>query len=93
MKTDVTSVLFAINNSKDGIIKTCKARLVDSCSYLSMPLNNFSETFNIPNVKGTFPYLFNKSGNYGYVDKLPDISFYDPDGMKEPARAQFIKCK
>ena len=56
-----------------------------------MPLNKFSETFNIPHVKGTFPHLFNKSENYGYVGKLPDISFYDPDGMKEPARTQFIK--
>ena len=72
-------------------IKTCKARLIDSCCFLSMPLNKFSETFNIPHVKGTFPHLFNKSENYGYVGKLPDISFYDPDGMKEPARTQFIK--
>ena len=39
-------------------IKTCESKFIDSCCFLSMPLNKFSDTFNLPDVvKGTFPSL------------------------------------
>ena len=70
----------------------CKARFIDSFSFLSMPLSRFSATFNLPNVvKGTFPHLFNVVDNYKYVGRLPALHYYDPDGMKEPGRSKLIE--
>ena len=72
-------------------VKTCKAKFIDSCCFLSMPLSRFSDTFNLPNVvKGTFPHLFNTRHNYKYVGPLPDLHYYGPDGLKEPARTNLI---
>ena len=51
-----------------------------------MPLSRFSDTFNIPHTKGTFPHMFNVSDNYNYVA----LRYYDPNGMKEPLRTQLI---
>ena len=73
-------------------VKTCKARFIDSFSFLSMPLSRFSATFNLPNVvKGTFPHLFNVVDNYKYIGRLPALHYYDPDGMKEPGRSKLIE--
>ena len=32
-------------------------------------------------TKGYFPHLFNTEANQLYVGPLPDVKFYDPDGM------------
>ena len=57
-----------------------------------MPLSKFSDTFNLPDVmKGTFPHCFNTPNNYGYVGLLPALHYYEPDGLKEPARSKLIK--
>ena len=62
-------------------IKTGNAKLIDRC-FFTMPLSRFSDIFNIPHTKGTFPHVFNVSGNYNYVGPLPALQYYDPDGMK-----------
>ena len=48
-------------------INTRNAKLIDSCCFISMPLSRFSDIFNIPRTKGTFPHMFNVSDNYNYV--------------------------
>ena len=56
-----------------------------------MSLSRFSDTFNIPHTKITFLHMFNVSDNYNYVGSLPDVRYYDPDGIKEPLRTQLIE--
>ena len=69
-------------------IKTCESKFIDSCYFLSMPMGKFNLT---DVVKGTFPHCFNTPNNYGYVGLLPALYYYDPDGLKEPARSKLIK--
>ena len=70
-------------------IKACESKFIDSCCFLSIPLSKFSDTFNLPDVvKGTFPHCFNTPNNYGYVGLLPALHYYEPDGLKEPARSK-----
>ena len=64
-------------------IKTGNAKLIDSYSFITMPLNRFSDTFNMPHTKGAFPHMFNVSDNYNYVGPLPALWYYDPNGMKD----------
>ena len=72
-------------------IKTSNSKLIDSCCFIAMPLSRFSDTFNIPHTKGTFPHMFNVSDNYNYVGPLPALQYYDSNGVKEPLRTQLIE--
>ena len=73
-------------------IQSTKTRFIDSLSFLSMPLSNFSKTFDLPDVtKGTFPHLFNTPDNYNYVGPLPALKYYTPDSLKEPARSNLLE--
>ena len=57
-----------------------------------MPLSDLTRTFDIPDIeKGLFPHLFNHPNNYGYDGLLPDLKYYDPDGMKEKTREKLIR--
>ena len=56
----------------------------DSLCFLPMPLASFSGTFGITELKkGYFPHAFNVPENQSYVGRIPDVEFYDPDGMKD----------
>lgn len=66
-------------------------RFIDSLSFLNMSLSKFSKTFNIPEVKGTFPHAFNKPANYGYNGTTPPLRFYEPDLLKEDSRNQLLQ--
>ena len=63
-------------------INTGNAKLIDRCCFITIPLSRFSDTFNIPHTKGTFPHMFNVSDNYNYVGPLPALQYYYPNGMK-----------
>ena len=57
-------------------------KFIDSLSFLPMPLAAFAATFSLNELKkGFFPHLFNCPENQQYVGRIPDIEFYDPDGM------------
>ena len=62
----------------------------DSC-FLPMPLTSFPGTFGITELKkGYFPHAFNVPENQSYVGRIPDVEFYDPEGMKDlKAKDQF----
>jgi len=65
---------------------------IDSLSFISMPLADFSKTFDLPDtVKGCFPHLFNHPDNYTYDGMLPTLNYYDPDGMKEKSREKLLQ--
>lgn len=57
-------------------------KFIDSLSFLPMPLAAFPSTFNLTEMKkGFFPHLFNLPHHQNYVGRIPDIEFYDPDGL------------
>ena len=59
-------------------------KFIDSLCFLPMPLASFSSTFNLTELKkGFFPHLFNTPEHQHYVARIPDLEFYDPDGMME----------
>ena len=90
--TEYPELLSNGDNILQMYIKACESKFIDSCCFLSMPLSKFSDTFNFSDVvKGTFPYCFNTPNNYGYVGLLPSLHYYEPDGLKEPARSKHIQ--
>ena len=61
----------------------------DSLCFLPMPLASFPNTFGITELKkGYFPHAFNTPENQNYVGRIPDVEFYDPEGMKDPKAKQ-----
>ena len=62
----------------------------DSLCFLPFPLANFPATFGIEELcKGFFPHKFNTLENQDYDGPMPDISYYDPDGMSAKKKAEF----
>ena len=56
------------------------------------PLSAFPKLFDLEEMKkGYFPHYFNTNENTNYCGPMPDVSFYDPDGMKSDARDVFLK--
>ena len=54
----------------------------DSLCFLPMPLANFPATFGLSELKkGFFPHLFNTPDNQTYVGLIPELRYFDPDGM------------
>ena len=73
-------------------LQSTKTRFIDSLSFLAMPLNDFTKTFDLPDItKGTFPHLFNTPDNYKYAGPLPDLHYYTPDSLKEGPRAKLLE--
>ena len=73
-------------------VQSTDVSFIDSLSFITMPLSVFTITFDIPDIeKGLFPHLFNHPNNYGYDGILPDLKYYDPDGMKEKTREKLIR--
>ena len=65
-------------------------KIVDSLSFLAMPLSSFPSTFALQELKkGFFPHLFNTSDNQTYKGPLSAKMFYDPDGMSESKHTEF----
>ena len=66
-------------------------KFIDSLSFLPMPLASFPSTFNLTEMKkGFFPHLFNTPDNQNYVGRIPDVEFYDPDGMKPEKKEELL---
>ena len=57
-----------------------------------MPLASFPSTFNLTELKkGFFPHLFNTPDNQQYVGRIPDLEFYDPDGMMAKKKEELTR--
>ena len=62
--------------------KSGPIKFIDLLCFLPMPLASFPSTFNFTELKkGFFPHLFNTPDHQQYVGRIPDLEFYDPDGM------------
>ena len=67
-------------------------KFIDSLSFLPMPLASFTDTFNLSELKkGFFPHLFNLPHHQNYVGRIPDIEFYDPDGMMPNKKEELLR--
>ena len=67
-------------------------KFIDSLCFLPMPLSSFSATFNLTELKkGFFPHLFNCPENQQYVGRIPDLEFYDPDGLMENRKNELLQ--
>ena len=74
---DLLTVGAKVLSFKSGPLK-----FIDSLCFLPMPLASFPSTFNLTELKkGFFPHLFNTPDHQQYVGRIPDLEFYDPDGM------------
>ena len=66
-------------------------KFIDSLSFLPMRLAAFSSTFKLTEMKkGFFPHLFNIPDHQNYVGRIPDIEFYDPDGMMPHKKEELL---
>jgi hypothetical protein len=65
-------------------------KIIDSLSFLPMPLDNFAKTFNLAEMKkGFFPHLFNLRSNQNYIGKYPPEIDYQSKFMSIKKKAQF----
>ena len=72
--------------------KSGPLKFIDSLSFLPMPLASFPCTFNLTELKkGFFPHLFNTPSNQNYVGRIPDLEFYDADGMMENRKNELLQ--
>ena len=56
----------------------------DSLCFIPFPLAAFPATFNLQeHKKGFFPHEFNLPHNQQYVGQIPEIEYFDPEGMSE----------
>ena len=54
----------------------------DSMSFLNMPLENFTKTFGLTELKkGYFPHKFNREENLNYEGLIPDLKYYETECM------------
>ena len=71
--------------------KSGPLKFIDSLSFLPMPLASFASTFNLTELKkGFFPHLFNLPHHQNYVGRIPDLEFYDPDGMMPNKKEELL---
>jgi len=67
-------------------------KFIDSLCFLPMPLASFPSTFNLTELnKGFFPHLFNTPDHQQYVGPIPDLAFYDPDGMMAKKKEELTR--
>ena len=54
----------------------------DSMSFLNMPLENFTKTFGLTELKkGYFPHKFNGEENLNYEGPIPNLKYYETECM------------
>ncbi|KAL5010933.1 hypothetical protein ScPMuIL_013238 [Solemya velum] len=73
-------------------IPVCKMRFIDSLNFIPMALAGMPKAFGESKLaKGYFPHMFNRKENQrAFLEHLPDLKYYHPDGMKPEARKMFL---
>ncbi|XP_045186812.2 uncharacterized protein LOC123544812 [Mercenaria mercenaria] len=72
-------------------VSVCKMRILDSQNFIPLPLADMARSFEeVPLQEGFFPVLFNTKDNQTTVlNGLPDIQFYNVEGMTLETRNVF----
>ena len=72
--------------------KSGPLKFIDSLCFLPMPLTSFPSTFNLTELKkGFFPHLFNTPDHQQYAGQIPDLEFYDPEGMMAKKKEELTR--
>ncbi|CAC5384163.1 unnamed protein product [Mytilus coruscus] len=74
-------------------VPACNIRMIDSINFLPSALSKLPKMFGLDELqKGYFPHFFNRQENQAVVlEHLPDIKYYNPDGMKVDDRKLFLE--
>jgi hypothetical protein len=87
-KVSLLSWFFMINIF-NFVFHLFQIKIIDSCSFLKMPLHNFPATFNfLEKKKGFFPFLLN-NGEKNNFDRHPPIEYYQPELMSLGRKKNF----
>ncbi|CAF0964145.1 unnamed protein product [Brachionus calyciflorus] len=78
-----------LSGTKVLSIKFRKLKLIDSYSFLSCPLSEFLNTFNLQDMIGYFPHKFNLPENQNYIGDYPDISYYGSEFFSQKKKKDF----
>lgn len=79
------------NGKKIMCMEAFDLKFIDSLNFFPMSLAKLPKAFGLKELaKGFFPHLFNKPANQNYVGGMPDMKYYDPDGMKSEKRSEFV---
>ena len=66
-------------------------KFIDSLCFIPMKLADVPKTYGLTELqKGYFPHFFNRAENQDYVGPMPEIRFYDPNGMSPNDREKFL---
>lgn len=72
-------------------MKVGSITFIDSINHIATSLEGLPKMFGIKELKkGFYPYKFNTLENQGYIGKIPDIKYYEPDRMKTEKRKEFF---
>ena len=73
-------------------VPVCKIRFIDSLNFIPMALVDMPKAFGESELsKGYFPHLYNtKKNQASTLHHLPNIKYYNPDGMKMDKRKEFL---
>ena len=82
-----------LNKEKKILSMECEnVKFIDSLNFLPMALAKLPKAFGLKELKkGFFPHLFNIPANQNYKGPIPDKMYYDPDGMMDDKRTEFLE--
>ena len=79
-----------LNGTKILSLKYTDVKVIDSLSFLPMPLEKFAKTLDLRELKkGFFPHEFNTIDNQDYVGIYPTKDYYDIDYFSSEKRTEF----
>ena len=79
-----------LNGIKIVSMKIEHMLIIDSVSYLPMPLRNLPVAFGLSVTKSWYPHYFNTNKNLNYVGPIPDVSYYGVDEVGLSEGGEFI---
>lgn len=80
------------NGKKIICMEARRVKFIDSLNYFNTGLAKLPQIFGLNELqKGFFPHLFSIPENQQYSGSMPDVKYYDPDGMKPEAREDFYR--
>jgi len=79
---------FILNGLKIVSMNIHHIQVLDSVSYMPMPLRKLPEAFGFTSSKSWYPHYFNTKADY--VGHIPDIEYYGADEMSEGERREFM---
>ena len=87
---DMNFIITGSKFMKINVKSNLNMTVIDSCNFLPMRLKEFSKTFGLDVLKGHFPFLFNTLSNQDYIGPVPDLKYFNPNGLFTKERAELI---